>query len=135
MRVPPASPPRREVRSRMTGNWWRTGCSRQARQQRNCAAASAARRLPRKQRSALLQYTLERMIELVPAACRGAIVLRDANTHALLLKAHVPAGSPAVSLTLASRAIAERQGFIWERGEDITLSQQESGADAGMYAP
>jgi len=51
------------------------------------------------------------------------------------LKAHVPAGQPSVSMTLASRTMARRQGFIWREGLDPSQSQFLNRIKAGMYVP
>ena len=83
---------------------------------------------------AALQTALERLMSVIPAARRGAIVL-SSRSGEVLLKAHVPAGEPAVSLSLVERAVSSRSGFIWQRSEDPTLSQVESRSESGIYAP
>jgi class 3 adenylate cyclase len=83
---------------------------------------------------AALQNTLERLMAVIPAAKRGAILL-SGKSGQMLLKAHMPAGAPAVSLTLVERAISTRSGFVWQRSEDPTLSQAESRSESGIYAP
>jgi class 3 adenylate cyclase len=82
----------------------------------------------------LLQSALERLMAAIPAAKRGAILVRS-TTEQMLLKAHVPPGGPAVSLTLVERAMSTRAGFIWQRSEDATRSQVESRSESGIYAP
>ena len=47
----------------------------------------------------------------------------------------VPAGQPSVSMTLASRAMARRQGFIWREDADPSQSQLLNRIKAGMYVP
>ncbi|MBV8088694.1 MAG: FHA domain-containing protein, partial [Alphaproteobacteria bacterium] len=84
---------------------------------------------------ALFQKIIERLVEIIPAASRGALLLEDEASGELLLKAHIPAGQPAVSMSLASRAITRRQGFIWRQGADPSQSQLLSRSKAGMYVP
>ena len=84
---------------------------------------------------ALFQTIIERLVAIIPAASRGALLLEDQTTGELLLKAHVPAGQPSVSMTLASRTMARRQGFIWREGLDPSQSQFLNRIKAGMYVP
>jgi len=83
----------------------------------------------------LLQKMLERLIDAVPAAQRGNVLIADSRTGELLLKAHLPAGAPAVSLTSVQEAMDRREGFIWHRTENLTSSQQEHHGVTGIYAP
>lgn len=83
----------------------------------------------------LFQTIIERLVAIIPAASRGALLLTDSESGALLLKAHVPAGRPSVSMTLASRAMARREGFIWREGMDPSQSQFLNRIKAGMYVP
>jgi len=83
----------------------------------------------------LLQTIIERLVTIIPAASRGALLLEDETTGELLLKAHVPVGQPSVSMTLASRTMARRQGFIWREGLDPSRSQFLNRIKAGMYVP
>jgi adenylate cyclase len=83
----------------------------------------------------LLQTIIERLVAIIPAASRGALLLEDSESGALLLKAHVPAGRPSVSMTLASRTMARREGFIWREGMDPSRSQFLNRIKAGMYVP
>jgi adenylate cyclase len=83
----------------------------------------------------LFQTIIERLVAIIPAASRGALLLEDPATGELLLKAHVPAGQPSVSMTLASRTMARRQGFIWREGLDPSRSQFLNRIKAGMYVP
>jgi adenylate cyclase len=84
---------------------------------------------------ALFQTIIERLVAIIPAASRGALLLEDETSGQLLLKAHVPAGQPSVSMTLASRTMARRQGFIWREGLDPSQSQFLNRIKAGMYVP
>jgi adenylate cyclase len=85
----------------------------------------------------LLQTIVERLVEVIPGAARGALLLRERETDKLLLKAYVSPGQPAVSETLARRVMAERKAFIWRRSEEadagVTILQQPT--ETGMYAP
>jgi len=63
---------------------------------------------------ALLQTIVERLLQVVPGAGRGALLLSDPATGKLRLKAHTPPDKPAgPSTTLARRAMDLRQPFIW----------------------
>jgi adenylate cyclase len=83
----------------------------------------------------LFQTIIERLVAIIPAASRGALLLEDSENGTLLLKAHVPAGRPSVSMTLASRAMARREGFIWREGMDPSQSQFMNRIKTGMYVP
>lgn len=83
----------------------------------------------------LLQTIIERLVTIIPAASRGALLLEDPASGELLLKAHVPAGQPSVSMTLASRTMTRRQGFIWREGPEPSRSQFLNRIKAGMYVP
>src|SRR5882724_1626276 len=85
----------------------------------------------------LLQIIMNRVVEVIPAARRGALLLRDPRQDTLLLKAYVSADEPAVSETLARRAVEEKRGFIWKSnaGEDASVSMKNLQIVSGMYAP
>ena len=85
----------------------------------------------------LLQTIMNRVVEVIPAGRRGALLLRDAQHDALLLKAYVSASEPAVSETLARRAMNEKRGFLWRSGQNADPSQsvQEFNIVSGLYAP
>ena len=83
----------------------------------------------------LFQTIIERLVAIIPAASRGALLLEDSESGTLLLKAHVPAGQPSVSMTLASRTMARREGFIWREGIDPSQSQFLNRIKTGMYVP
>jgi adenylate cyclase len=86
--------------------------------------------------SSLLHKVIEKIVEVVPCAERAALLVRDRRTDSLLLQAHLPLGEPAVSLTLAERAMKAKQGFIWDRqGEDLSDSLAELRSEGGMYTP
>jgi len=85
---------------------------------------------------ALFQTIVARLVDVIPGAMRSALLLKDRTTDRLLLRAHLPVGAPAVSLTLAQQAIEKREGFIWQRGEaEVSSSHIEHRIESGMYAP
>src|SRR5215213_2418824 len=61
---------------------------------------------------ALLQLIVERVVNVIPGARRGAVLVKDKNGK-LALKAHLPAARPSVSLTMAARAMDQRLAFVW----------------------
>ncbi|MDF2439544.1 MAG: hypothetical protein JWN98_528 [Abditibacteriota bacterium] len=123
--------------------------------------------------SDLLQTIVHRLVEVIPDAARGALVLREkgasgrldtnwgevaAGQDAIAKDAQIPGaafsgeagvlvpqayypldGPPVVSKTLARRAMAERAGFIWRRGEEsdapVSGSIIRYSIETGMYAP
>ena len=99
-----------------------------------CFIESLWKQAPGRNLDEYLQTVVERLVAAIPSAGRGAILIPD-NHGRLLLRAHVPSGTPSVSFTSAHRAMSERRGVIWQIGDDLTRSQQESSAQAGMYAP
>ena len=87
--------------------------------------------------SELLQIIMDRVIAVIPSARRGALLLQDPKQDVLLLKAYVSGAEPAVSETLARRALSEKSGFIWRAGDagDASRSMREFQMATGMYAP
>jgi adenylate cyclase len=84
----------------------------------------------------LLQKIVEHLLQVIPGATRGSLLLSDPQTGKLVLKAHLPEGDPAVSMTLALQALTRREGFIWQLNEqDTVISSMPSGIGTGMYAP
>jgi adenylate cyclase len=84
--------------------------------------------------SALLNTILVKLLQVLPAAERAALLVRDRKSDALLLLAHIPSGHPAVSLTLAQRALQGKEGFIWNRRiGNVTPSLSDESSQAGMY--
>ena len=85
----------------------------------------------------LLQILMTRVMEVIPVARRGALLLRDSRQDALLLTAYISPDEPAVSQTLARRAINEKHGFLWRSGppEDLSRSVREFNIATGLYAP
>lgn len=85
----------------------------------------------------VFQLIVQRVVALLPAAKRGALVLCEEDGDGLVLKAFVSADQPVVSESLARRAMKEARGFIWQRGSqaDISRSVHEFAIENGMYAP
>jgi len=86
--------------------------------------------------SELLQIVMDRVVEAIPCARRGALLMRDPKNDSLLLKAYVSVDEPAVSETLARRALQEKRGFIWRSSSgDTSHSLLQFQIVTGMYAP
>ena len=85
----------------------------------------------------LFQTIMARVVEVIPAARRGALLMRDGEKDNLLLKAYVANEEPAVSETLARRTLSERCAFIWTAGAGGDLSQSIRSLQIvnGMFAP
>jgi adenylate cyclase len=94
----------------------------------------------------LLQLIVERVIDVILGAQRGALLFKDRATGVLTLQAHWPKGRPAVSMTKARQAMAQQKAFIWpsdvqvaEAGSDVVESFPSSVAEyhieSAMYAP
>jgi adenylate cyclase len=78
---------------------------------------------------ALLQLIVERIVNVIPRAERGAVLVKDRNGK-LALKAHLPVGHPAVSLTMAQRALDQQSAFIWP---PISLTKEQIPDSVGVY--
>jgi adenylate cyclase len=85
----------------------------------------------------LLRAIVDRLVNVIPNAESWGLVLYDAKTDRLLLKAYHSAGVCSVSETLARRAVNSRKAFIWRRSleGDINGTLLEGPIAAGMYAP
>lgn len=83
----------------------------------------------------LFQTIIERLVAIIPAASRGALLLEDTESGELLLKAQVPAGRPSVSMTLASRTMARREGFIWREGQEKVGAHRAAAASSMTISP
>ena len=85
----------------------------------------------------LLPTIVDRLVEVISKGKSWAVVLRDAETDALLLKAHNSVREPYLSETLARRAMNEQKAFIWKRNveADVSMSIVQNPIDIGMYAP
>ena len=86
---------------------------------------------------ALFGLILKRMVELIPSAERGALLVIDPVYGKLALRASIPEDDPPISRTLIQRAVGEERGFIWSRQEEVDVSQsiRNLGMQSGMYAP
>lgn len=85
----------------------------------------------------VLQQVVQHALDSIAGAERGAFLLRNPVTDALLLSAYVADGEPAVSETLSRRAMREKKGFIWQRGfsGDPSASLASLEIQSGMYVP
>jgi adenylate cyclase len=83
----------------------------------------------------MLQRAVERLVATIPAAERGALLIREPVTGQLLLKAHLPSGQPSVSSSLAEYSMNCHGGFIWKRNPEMSAIQIENQMASGMYAP
>jgi len=85
----------------------------------------------------LMQTITSRVVELIPGAKRGTLLLRNPATDRLVLAAFVASGSPAVSETLARRALERKEAFVWRNtfGFDLAASIQRPQIQSRMYAP
>jgi len=85
----------------------------------------------------LLQSMIDRVMAVIPSAKRGVLLLCDPERDVLLLKAYATGGEPAVSETLARRALDEKRGFIWRAGQsgDPSRSMREFHMATGICAP
>ncbi len=86
---------------------------------------------------ALYSLILNRVVDLIPGALRGALLVFEPASGKLALRASIPQDNPPISRTLIKRAISEGNGFIWssEGEQDITKSIQRIGVRTGMYVP
>ena len=82
----------------------------------------------------LFDGSIQRLLKAIPSAQQAAVLIQDHRGN-LLLKAHFPKGVLPVSSSSARKAIDQREGFIWQRGEDLSSSQRASNLRAGIYAP
>ena len=92
---------------------------------------------------ARLQTVVERALEAIPTAKRSTLLVKERNSNRLLLSAHAPRETePAVSLTLAKRAMSQREAINWcaesgtatgsgVRSDSLLLYRLSS----GIYAP
>lgn len=89
------------------------------------------------QLASLLPTIVDRLVEMIPGAQSWALLLREAKTDTLLLKAYHSVQQPSLSETLARRAISKRNAFVWKRDaeSDAGRSLLEDPCVIGMYAP
>lgn len=85
----------------------------------------------------LFHLILRKVVELVPGARRGALLVIDPVFNKLALRASIPEDDPPISRTLVKRAVSKASGFIWLREEEMNLTQSIRNLEmhAGMYAP
>jgi class 3 adenylate cyclase len=85
----------------------------------------------------ILHRFLTGLIEAIPAATGGAVLMKGRNEEELLLKAHVSQDEPAVNLAAACQAMETRQGFIsrLETDSDPEEPAFSTYAPMVMYAP
>ena len=90
-----------------------------------------------KQLDEVLQQMVNRLVEMIPGATRGALLLHGRESDTMLLKAFSSAQGPVVSETLARRAMQNGTGFIWKSagsGNDGgSLARYQ--VECAMYAP
>jgi adenylate cyclase len=85
----------------------------------------------------LLPGIVDQLVQVIPTGESWALVLRERETDALLLKAYHYMERPYLSETLLRRAMTDRKAFVWKRNAqvDISSSLAQSGIETGMYAP
>jgi adenylate cyclase len=85
----------------------------------------------------ILPAVMDGLCELIPKAQSWALVLREAETDALLLKAYNSQCEPHLSETLARRAMSEHKAFIWKINVEVDVSKSivQHDLNEGMYAP
>jgi adenylate cyclase len=85
----------------------------------------------------LLPAIVDQLVQILPNGESWALVLRDPENDALLLKAYHYAQRTYLSETLLRRVMTERKAFVWKRNAAVELSGSiaQSGIEVGMYAP
>jgi adenylate cyclase len=85
----------------------------------------------------LLPAIVDQLVEVIPSGESWALVLKERDSDALLLKAYHYVERPYLSETLLRRAMTDRKAFIWRRGGQVEISGSvaQSGIESGMYAP
>ncbi|MGB0581291.1 MAG: GAF domain-containing protein [Limisphaerales bacterium] len=85
----------------------------------------------------LADLLLNRATQIIPAAERGAVLIRDYNSDRFNVIASRPEKTPPISQTLVRRCVAKRIGFIWSREQELnpTESMHKLGLETGLYAP
>ena len=89
------------------------------------------------QLASLLPTIVDRLVEIIPGAQSWALLLREARTDTLLLKAYHSVQQPSLSETLARRAMSKRNAFVWKRDveRDVGRTLLDDPCLIGMYAP
>ncbi|HEY2572621.1 MAG TPA: adenylate/guanylate cyclase domain-containing protein [Verrucomicrobiaceae bacterium] len=85
----------------------------------------------------LYNLILTRVMELIPGAKRGALLVLDPSSGKLAVRASVPENDPPISRTLIRRAAEKQQGFIWgeDQETDRAMSIVNLQIRTGMYVP
>ena len=85
----------------------------------------------------LLQHTVDKVVEMMTGADRGAVILRNRDSNQLDVKAWTGSEQPAVSSSLCFKAMSEGRALIWRRIVDGVSSEsvQRLEIKTGMYAP
>jgi adenylate cyclase len=84
----------------------------------------------------LLQRASEELLHILPQAEHNVILVREKSDDELLLKAFSPGSwTPRVSMTSVRRAMEDKRGYIWMRGDDMSVSQRDISLETGMYVP
>ena len=73
---------------------------------------------------AIWQQIIKRIVDAISGACRGALLVVERASGQLLRKASLPLDNPAVSTTLAQRAMEQARAFIWSKN---MLQEQQTG--------
>src|SRR5450432_910079 len=79
----------------------------------------------------ILHRFLTGLIEAIPGATGGAVLMKGRNEEELLLKAHVSRDEPAVNLAAACQAMETKQGFISRLESELKTEERPF----SMYAP
>jgi len=85
----------------------------------------------------LYKLILTRVMELVPGAKRGALLIIDPPTGKLAVRACIPEENPPITRTLIKRTAEQQQGFIWsdDQERDMAASMISLQIRTGMYVP
>ena len=86
----------------------------------------------------LYRLILERVMDLIPGAKRGALLIFEPATGKLAVRASIPPDTAPISRTLIQRAAREQQGFIWGDDMDVEApshSMVNLHIRTGMYVP
>jgi len=81
----------------------------------------------------LLQLIVEQSLDVISGARRGALFISERQTRELLRVASIPVDNPAVSLTLAAKAIDQCEGFIWSRSLPVDNDQEQDGIPGSAF--
>ncbi len=85
----------------------------------------------------LYNLIMSKVVEVIPGAKRGALLVFDPDSGKLALRSSIPSDDPPISRTLIIKAAASCEGFIWSAEDEIDPSASilEMGLQTGMYAP